>query len=181
MWWGSTRREPLVKKLKLTEIFEECLYVCQLRLHFFFCPLSLHTITVHHLKGLETLFTFLQFQIRSQDQIHPFFKNLSTTLLLVLHAFMLHARPLVTQSLQTIFHIFHYHFVAPRSRHLQKCSRPVHKLRVAIPLDHHTYVTQSSQSRTAIFFRDVKTGGYPISPLGHVTKKYHVISFPHPI
>ena len=91
---------------------------------------------------------------------------------------MLHARPLVTQSLQTIFHIFHDHFVAPRSRHLQKRSRPV--LRVTIPLDHHPYVTQSSQSRTAIFSVTSRQGDTPISPLGHVTKNITWSPFPTP-
>lgn len=58
------------KKLKLAEIVKEAIHVGQTHLHFFFTPLSLHTIVMHEVKGLEVLFTVLQFQIQFQKEIH---------------------------------------------------------------------------------------------------------------
>ena len=123
MWWGSTQMMGNPEKkncslLKLTKMIQQSVDVDESCLHLFLHPLSFHTITMHHMDGLQTLLACLQFQIDLQNNIHPFLHLLSDTLFLVLHALMLHTRPFVFQPLQILLHILHDDFITSCNRHL---------------------------------------------------------------
>ena len=81
--------------LKLTEMFQQFVHVNESCLHLLLHPLTLHTITMHEMNGLQTLLARLQFQIHFQNNVHPILHLLPHTLFLMIHSFMLDAGPLV--------------------------------------------------------------------------------------
>ena len=74
---------------------QQFVHVNESRLHLLLHPLTFIAITVHEMDGLQHLLTCLQFQIDLQNDIHSFLHLLPHFLLLMLHALMLHAGPLV--------------------------------------------------------------------------------------
>ena len=119
MGFDPLKGNPEIKIcLKLTEKFHEFIHVPQSHLHLLLHSLSFVAIAVDQMKGIQTLFTCLQFQVHLQNNIHPFLHLLSHFFFLVLHAFMLHAGPFVFQSHQTIIYLLHNHLVTLCSRHL---------------------------------------------------------------
>ena len=76
-------------------MIQQFVHVYQSRLHLLLHPLTLVAITVDQMKGIQHLFARLQFQVHFQNGVHAFFHLLSDFLLLMFHAFMLHARPFV--------------------------------------------------------------------------------------
>ena len=76
-------------------MIQQFVHVYQSRLHLLLHPLTLHTIAVDQVKGIQHLLTRLQFQVHFQNNVHAFLHLLSDFLLLVFHALMLNARPFV--------------------------------------------------------------------------------------